>query len=63
MTTMMRWRLMVVRYRLHWPQGSRRLELLAAHRKGVAVVEIEVAVVVVEEAAETEVVVVAVAAA
>ena len=56
---------MVVRYRLLWLQGNRRLEL-AAHRQGVAVVEIEVvveteaAVAVVEEAVETEVVVVAV---
>ena len=61
----MRWRSMVVRYRLLWLQGNRQLEL-AAHHQGVAVAEIEVvveteaAMAVVEEAVETEVVVVAV---
>jgi hypothetical protein len=67
--TMMRWRSTAARYRLRWPQGSRRLEFLAAHLQGVAVVateavaetevvvEIEaVAVSVVAEAVETEVV-------
>jgi hypothetical protein len=66
MTTTMRWRLTAVKYRLLWPRGSRRLELLAAHRRGVAVVEIEVVVAteaveaVAEEAVETEAVVVVV---